>query len=522
LIVDNDSEESGYCWSDPIRLTETDAGNFLSVYNDEPAIADLGSGELLVVCNRFGTSKDATDFKTRSLTMRGIRFETIASVKPIELTAANEYPAPGEELEFDVTVKNDGLKKADGIVVALLMLEKDQYDENKDYAEDFDPDKDDYALIAFSDFEDIKLNPSEITTVHIDDDNTLVIRYEDYALELAAPDKLAENGYVIVALALEYNGEDMNGYVFDNAPYKAFEDAVKVDPVYSVNAIADSNRHETGSLSSNDFTYSAVVNGDGNIPMRDSDRLVVGPANIDTAGEYMSSALFLDVPLSELEDVECETGTAKSYSATFKIPEDRFTYGFTTIYTQIVDKDGRPLSSTQYINIESDAPYYVSVKDKDSDTELDSVITLHEGESIAMSGSYEPSTHFRDGKVVYSVEDTTVATVDENGVLTAVSEGSTILYASVDIYDAVREYSVMVSPVSEYILGDTDGDGNVTIVDATLIQRYDAQMITLSKSALKRSDVDRDDDVNIIDVTFIQRWLVDLPSKKEIGTVISE
>ena len=522
LIVDNDSEESGYCWSDPIRLTETDAGNFLSVYNDEPAIADLGSGELLVVCNRFGTSKDATDFKTRSLTMRGIRFETIASVKPIGLTAANEYPAPGEKLEFDVTVKNDGLKKADGFVVALLMLEKDQYDENKDYAEDFDPDKDDYALIAFSDFEDIKLNPSEITTVHIDDDNTLVIRYEDYALELAAPDKLAENGYVIVALALEYNSEDMNSYVFNNAPYKAFEDAVKVDPVYSVNAIADSNRHETGSLSSNDFTYSAVVNGDGNIPMRDNDRLVVGPANIDTAGEYVSSALFLDVPLSELEDVECEIGTAKSYSAKFNIPEDSFTYGFTTIYTQIVDKDGRPLSSTQYINIESDAPYYVSVKDKDSDTELDSVITLHEGESVAMSGSYEPASHFRDGKVIYSVEDTTVATVDENGVLTAVSEGSTILYASVDIYDAVREYSVTVSPVSEYILGDTDGDGNVTIVDATMIQRYDAQMITLSKSALKRSDVDRDDDVNIIDVTFIQRWLVDLPSKKEIGTVISE
>ena len=150
------------------------------------------------------------------------------------------------------------------------------------------------------------------------------------------------------------------------------------------------------------------------------------------------------------------------------------------------------------------------------------MITLHEGESVAMSGSYEPASHFRDGKVIYSVEDTTVATVDENGVLTAVSEGSTILYASVDIYDAVREYSVTVSPVSEYILGDTDGDGNVTIVDATMIQRYDAQMITLSKSALKRSDVDRDDDVNIIDVTFIQRWLVDLPSKKEIGTVISE
>lgn len=523
-IVSKESAEVGNCWSDPIRLTETDAGDYLAVYNDEPAIADLDNGELLVVCNRFGTSNDMSDFKAQDLTMRGIRFETIASVKPIELVSENVYPAPGEKLEFDITVKNDGLKTANGFVAAFLMVEKDQYDENKDYGEDFNPETDESVMIAFADFEDVVLNPSEITTVHVNDDNTLVVRSqakdEEFGLpEFAMPDKLSENGYVTIALALEYDGEDMDSYVFNNSPYKVFEDVVKVDPAYSVNAYADSNRHETGLLSSNDFIYSAVVNADGNIPMRDTDRLVVGPANIDTAGKPADSKLFLDVPIAQLENVEGENGSAKSISTTLKIPEDRFTYGFTTVYTQVVDKDGYAVSPTRYLTIEADAPYYVNVKDQKTDKALTGSISLNVGETVALDGSYEPASHFRDGKVVYSVEDKSVASVDENGVLTAVSAGTTTLYASVDLYDAVREYTVTVT--QDIILGDADGDGAVTVLDATCIQRRLADL-AVEAFITAAADADEDTIITVIDATYIQRWLADLPSNSKIGKPLPE
>ena len=56
------------------------------------------------------------------------------------------------------------------------------------------------------------------------------------------------------------------------------------------------------------------------------------------------------------------------------------------------------------------------------------------------------------------------------------------------------------------LLGDVDGDGEVTIIDATCIQRVLAN-IQVPKYIEVAADVDSDEEVTIIDVTFIQRWL---------------
>ena len=108
-----------------------------------------------------------------------------------------------------------------------------------------------------------------------------------------------------------------------------------------------------------------------------------------------------------------------------------------------------------------------------------------------------------------------MATVDENGVITAVAAGTTTLYASVDIYDAVREYTVTVSN-DGYILGDADSDGDVTIIDTTVIQRH---LVSLPTPAMDRdaADVDGDGSVTIIDATLIQRYDVKLETPFAIG-----
>lgn len=56
------------------------------------------------------------------------------------------------------------------------------------------------------------------------------------------------------------------------------------------------------------------------------------------------------------------------------------------------------------------------------------------------------------------------------------------------------------------MLGDADLNGEVTVVDATFIQRYDIKMFELSDKQLLTADVDGDDDVNVLDATWIQRW----------------
>lgn len=69
---------------------------------------------------------------------------------------------------------------------------------------------------------------------------------------------------------------------------------------------------------------------------------------------------------------------------------------------------------------------------------------------------------------------------------------------------------VPVSAASSYLRGDADGDGEVTIMDATVIQRTLAEIPTpyIDKKA---ADVDGDG-LNIIDATNIQRYLAGFPN----------
>ena len=69
-------------------------------------------------------------------------------------------------------------------------------------------------------------------------------------------------------------------------------------------------------------------------------------------------------------------------------------------------------------------------------------------------------------------------------------------------------------------LGDTDGDGEVTIIDATVIQRHLASIPT-STYIEAAADADEDGSISIIDATYIQRWLAQLPTNNNIGKLIS-
>lgn len=64
------------------------------------------------------------------------------------------------------------------------------------------------------------------------------------------------------------------------------------------------------------------------------------------------------------------------------------------------------------------------------------------------------------------------------------------------------------APIGRVLIGDTNLDGNITIDDATEIQRHLVDMITLSKKALVAADTDGSNDVDITDVTRIMFYLV--------------
>ncbi|MBQ9679130.1 MAG: leucine-rich repeat protein [Ruminococcus sp.] len=72
----------------------------------------------------------------------------------------------------------------------------------------------------------------------------------------------------------------------------------------------------------------------------------------------------------------------------------------------------------------------------------------------------------------------------------------------------------------ESILGDVDSDGDVTIIDASMIQRHlaDIQTFAYDESV---ADTDLDGSITIIDATYIQRWLASLKTNDKIGKSFS-
>ena len=81
------------------------------------------------------------------------------------------------------------------------------------------------------------------------------------------------------------------------------------------------------------------------------------------------------------------------------------------------------------------------------------------------------------------------------------------------------EYTATFEAVKKTLIGDADGDGQVTIVDATWIQRY-LVSFTLDFFDEVAADVDGDGEVSILDATWIQRYLADIPVRFPINEYI--
>ena len=62
----------------------------------------------------------------------------------------------------------------------------------------------------------------------------------------------------------------------------------------------------------------------------------------------------------------------------------------------------------------------------------------------------------------------------------------------------------------DYVRGDADGDGLVTIMDATRIQRYKADLIDEAGLDMLAADADGDGEITILDATRIQRVVAEL------------
>lgn len=71
----------------------------------------------------------------------------------------------------------------------------------------------------------------------------------------------------------------------------------------------------------------------------------------------------------------------------------------------------------------------------------------------------------------------------------------------------------LIQPTTpDFKLGDVTGDKQISVDDATYIQKYIAELADMTEDQLKAADVDRDNDINIKDATEIQRYISGMSS----------
>lgn len=74
-------------------------------------------------------------------------------------------------------------------------------------------------------------------------------------------------------------------------------------------------------------------------------------------------------------------------------------------------------------------------------------------------------------------------------------------------------------PSGNAVYGDVNGDGDITVVDATLVQKHVVQLETLSADKQILADVNGDNTISVVDATLIQKYVVRLEDWGRTGDV---
>lgn len=74
-------------------------------------------------------------------------------------------------------------------------------------------------------------------------------------------------------------------------------------------------------------------------------------------------------------------------------------------------------------------------------------------------------------------------------------------------------------PSGNAVYGDVNGDGDITVADATLVQKHVVQLETLSADKQILADVNGDNTISVVDATLIQKYVVRLEDWGRTGDV---
>ena len=234
-----------------------------------------------------------------------------------------------------------------------------------------------------------------------------------------------------------------------------------------------------------------------------------------------------------LEDLN--TGTTKTINYTTPYQNSPFKYEKETTYKLTVEAMdyAKQTTSTSILIEVTDQPLAIVSLAPDKKNGLVSkeltFTSTTEFEGL-MSGPHKPESRFvikdSSGKVCfdeiigYSTANYLINSTTTVCHFTPQKAGKYTL--TVSLTDWYKEYTekTIDFEVFDMIYGDTDGNGSVNILDATIIQYYLADIENKSDFHPDLADCDTMEGVNILDATTIQLYLVDIVKNNKIGSKV--
>lgn len=417
-VADTEDNSTPASWSKPNRLTNDNN------YNDGLAVAQDDDGDLIIVHNQYsvvdkrgdldyleshglvtldenGEEKLIGDPYVRSpISMMVTRCAQEGSVEVCGFDITDTTPQAGETVTVSAVLANNGLQAADGYVIDFY-----EYKDGKQVRK-------------------IDMRKS--------DDIMPVNTGRTVAFEWTVPSEGAD-GYSIQAVVKEKKG--LFGY-YDAAEY--YSGTLTQTPELE---ITFDSAEQNGDVF--DVRYTVTNTGNGTVEDGTKADLKISALHGDLKEVYgLDDNLLLETDLSGLAP-----GESKVISESLTIPVSVFRYcGYDALKVQIMDADGGLTQETGSKIISLDEPMNLTLNGGEA-------ITLSAGESKNAALTYDTTVFLDSSKVVYSVEDNSVASVDEEGNVTAVGTGATTLTAA--ILPSGRKVSIPVAVTVDCPKDDT-------------------------------------------------------------------
>lgn len=181
----------------------------------------------------------------------------------------------------------------------------------------------------------------------------------------------------------------------------------------------------------------------------------------------------------------------------------------------ITSKDGKPVKPTTVAPTTAE-PTTVAPTTEEPTTVEPTTAKLRTVKGTVKSYLSESDTVtiqlIKSGEVAY---ETTVKGNNAKYSISGVASGTYTMKVSKNAH-ADREYTVIVANsdvirnAKIFAIGDVNSDGDISVVDATLVQKYIVGLENLTDLQKKSADVNDDNEISVVDATLIQKYIVGL------------